>query len=180
MLCLHVVILVPSAYHIVNGGSFFTAVNLYATKRHRPDPSLRLFDRATEMSAIARWKVRSTLTISTVELLLVLLVSPSLQIAEQWRSPCMQPDPSRFNIRRSFQLKDHDGISCLDKSGKYQLLTIARLKRQGTFPIDPSQHTSNLNAVSSSLLPLSNSSAFQISQINIGSIAPRNRACQLL
>ena len=72
----------------------------------------------------------------------------------------MQPDPSRFNIRRSFQVKDHDGISYLDKSGKYQLLTIARLKRQDKIPIDLSQHTSNLNAVSSSLLALSNSSAF--------------------
>ena len=66
----------------------------------------------------------------------------------------MQCNPSRFNIRRSFQLKVNDGISCLNKSGKCQLRSISRRKKQNTVPIDPFQRTSCLNAVSSSLLAL--------------------------
>ena len=66
----------------------------------------------------------------------------------------MQPTSSRFNFRRSFQLNVDDGISYLDESGKYHLRTIPCLRKQNTIPIDSSQHTSNLNAVSSNLVAL--------------------------
>ena len=66
----------------------------------------------------------------------------------------MQFDPSRFNMRRSFQLKVSDGISCLDESGKDQLRIIPRRKNQNTVPIDATRRTSYSNAVPSSLLAL--------------------------
>ena len=52
------------------------------------------------------------------------------------------------------QLTGNDGISCLDKSSKYQLCSILRRKKQNTVPVDSFRRTSYLNAVSLSLLAL--------------------------